>query len=106
MDGEIPSGFTQSIYLGMDGDADSESNTDEVEEDNSPLPERNFLRQLGSTYRNYRFESLHFDGFRKNEASMVLNDMIRRYRKQHLISQMELLDLLDDTDFEQDNYLK
>ena len=65
MDGQIPSGFTQSDYLGMDGIPDSSDNTDEVEEDNSPLSVRTFLRTLGGTYRNYRSESFKFNGFSK-----------------------------------------
>lgn len=81
MDGTIPSGFTQSLYLGMDGMADSSDNTDEVEEDNSPLDIRMFLRKLGAHYRNYRTESFNFDGFVRNAASKVINDMVRMFRK-------------------------
>ena len=106
MDGQIPSGFSQSEYLGMDGLADSSENTDEVEEDNSPLPVRTFLRTLGGTYRNYRSESFNFNGFRKYEASEVMNDLVSRYRKHHLVSLMEILNILNDSDFDEDEFLR
>ena len=74
MDGQNPSGFTDSMYFGMDNQIDSESNTDEVEEDNDPIDVRFMLRMLDGIYRSYRKDVLGFDGFSKIEVSRLINE--------------------------------
>ena len=90
----------------MDNLADSSENTDEVEEDNSLLPERAFLRTLGGTYRNYRINTFWFNGLKKHEALEIMNDLVLRYRKQHHASYFEIRDLLGDSDFDDNEHLK
>jgi hypothetical protein len=88
MDGQTPSGFTESSYYGMDNHVDSSSNTDEVEEDDDPIDVREMLRMLDGQYRSYRKDVPGFDGFSRSDTSRLINEQVSRYRKQSRISLM------------------
>jgi hypothetical protein len=74
MDGQNPSGFTESMYHGMDDHSDHPSNTGEVEDCPDPIEVREMLRVLDGVYRSYRRDVRGFSGFDRSEAARLINE--------------------------------